>query len=359
MLRARLRYFNVDRDIHSVLVTSAAPGEGKTTVAWNLAASSAGAGSRTILLEADFHQPSIAARIGIRPRPGLSELLSGQSSLAESVQQVTVENRQNGKTGMRQLDVIVAGSHPPNPVELLESDGMARLLEDLSGDYDLVVIDSPPLPILADAIPLAKMVNGVIIVGRVNKTTRDEAQALHDAARKPGRAAPRSGGEQDFAWKGLLRLLPRGPTLFIDCCGVHQPRHAIKIVRSCAREASSVLSTTSQVRSLASCEVIQFSLGQPVHFSIGSSPRRLSSRFARAQQSRFASRSCREPRSTTGRAHMRATSKTLSAIDDRAQAASRMRRDHRFFTLIAARLVRGLGASGQAVICAPSHGCRR
>ena len=64
MLRARLRYFNVDRDIHSVLVTSAAPGEGKTTVAWNLAASAASAGSRTILLEADFHQPSVAGRTG-------------------------------------------------------------------------------------------------------------------------------------------------------------------------------------------------------------------------------------------------------------------------------------------------------
>ena len=206
MLRTRLRYFNVDRDIHSVLVTSAAPGEGKTTVAWLLAASSAGSGSRTILLEADFHQPSVAARLAARTRPGLSELLSGQSSLPESLQQVTVENRQNGKTGMRHLDVIVAGSHPPNPVELLESDRMVRLLEDLSGDYDLVVIDSPPLPILADAIPLAKMVNGVIIVGRVNKTTRDEAQALHDATRKPGRAAPRSGGEQDFAWEGATTV---------------------------------------------------------------------------------------------------------------------------------------------------------
>jgi capsular exopolysaccharide synthesis family protein len=179
MLRARLRYFNVDRDIHSVLLTSAAPGEGKTTIAWNLAASAASSGSGTILLEADFHQPSIARQTGTRAQPGLSELLSGQSTLAESVQRVTVENRQNGTEALRQLDVIVAGSHPPNPVELLESEGMARLLEKLTDDYDLVVIDSPPLPIVADVIPLAKLVNGVIVVGRVNKTTRDEAQALH------------------------------------------------------------------------------------------------------------------------------------------------------------------------------------
>ena len=75
--------------------------------------------------------------------------------------------------------MIVAGSHPPNPVELLESEGMADSSRSSVTSHDLVVIDSPPLPILADAIPLVKMVNGVIVVGRVNKTTRDEAQALH------------------------------------------------------------------------------------------------------------------------------------------------------------------------------------
>ena len=96
MLRARLRYFNVDRKISSVLVTSAASGEGKTTVAWNLAVSAASAGLRTILVEADFHQASIARCAGISARPGLSELLSDQSSLVESVQQVRVEDRQNG-----------------------------------------------------------------------------------------------------------------------------------------------------------------------------------------------------------------------------------------------------------------------
>ena len=159
MLRARLRYFNVDRDIHSVLVTSAAPAEGKTTVAWNLALSAAGAGLRTVFVEADFHQQTIA-----RQTPtllsGLSEILSGQSSLRSAVQRVPTENRQNGKEGIRHLDVIVSGSEPPNPVELLGSEGMKRLVAELSDDYDLVVIDSPPLPILADAIPLARWSTG-------------------------------------------------------------------------------------------------------------------------------------------------------------------------------------------------------
>ena len=179
MLRARLRYFNVDRDIHSVLVTSAVPAEGKTTVAWNLALSAAGAGLRTVFVEADFHQQTIARQTPTLPS-GLSEILSGQSSLRSAVQRVPTEDRQNGKEGIRHLDVIVSGSKPPNPVELLESEGMKRLVAELSDDYDLVVIDSPPLPILADGIPLTKLVDGVIVVGRINKTTRDEAQALHE-----------------------------------------------------------------------------------------------------------------------------------------------------------------------------------
>jgi capsular exopolysaccharide synthesis family protein len=178
MLRARLRYFNVDREINSVLVTSAAPAEGKTTVAWNLAASAAESGSRAVLLEADFHQPTLSQRTQIRPRPGLSELLSGQSSLRSTVQRVTVDDRQNGDAGPRQLEVIVAGSQPPNAVELMDSEGMAELIEELSASHDLVVIDSPPLTIVADTLRLAKIVNGVIVVGRVNQTTREEAQAL-------------------------------------------------------------------------------------------------------------------------------------------------------------------------------------
>lgn len=178
LLRARLRYFNVDREVQSILVTSAAPGEGKTTIAWNLAASAASQGVRTVLVESDFHQPALAQRTGSRPEPGLSELLSNQCSRTDAVQRVALEDRTNGRGQTRHLDVIVAGSLPPNPVELLGSEGMPRLLGELSLDYDLVVIDTPPLTHVADAIPLVGMVNGVIVVGRVNKTTRDEAHEL-------------------------------------------------------------------------------------------------------------------------------------------------------------------------------------
>ena len=130
MLRGRLRYFDVDRKVSSVLVTSGAARDGKSTVAWNLALTAASVGSKTILLECDFHQPSLAARHSLRPVPGLSELLTGQTDLV--VQHVSVANSSNGEEPDRQLDVVVAGTRPPNPLELMESDEMAALIAHLT-----------------------------------------------------------------------------------------------------------------------------------------------------------------------------------------------------------------------------------
>jgi capsular exopolysaccharide synthesis family protein len=178
MLRTRLRYFNVDREVRSVLVTSASPRDGKSTVAWYLAFNAASSGVRTILLEADFHQPTIAEKRGVEPLPGLAEVLTHQGALASGIQHVPVTSRSNGESGERALDVVVAGATPPNPAELLESHEMATLLSSLTDEYDLVVIDTPPIQVLADAIPLMKLVGGVLIVGQLGKTTRDEASQL-------------------------------------------------------------------------------------------------------------------------------------------------------------------------------------
>lgn len=170
MLRTRLRYFNVDRNIRTVLVTSPAPGDGKTTIAWSLAASATLAGVKAVLVEADFHRSQIAERTGAAPLPGLSELLSGQSSVEGTLQQVGI-----GEDPSRTLDLIVAGSYPPNSSELLESGGMAKLLRELGDTHELVVVDTPPMARIADAIPLIPLVDGVIVVTRAGRTTRDEA----------------------------------------------------------------------------------------------------------------------------------------------------------------------------------------
>ena len=180
MLRMRLRYFNVDKDIKSVLVTSASPRDGKSTVAWNLASTAASAGTRTILLELDFHHPTVAARRGLDPIGGISEALTDQISPNEAIQRVVVEERSNGTRHQRTLDVVCAGACPPNPAELVDSRRMSMLLSGLSINYDLVVLDAPPVTLVADAIPLLKRVDGIIVVGQIGKSTRDEAAQLRE-----------------------------------------------------------------------------------------------------------------------------------------------------------------------------------
>ena len=177
MLGIRLRYLDSGRDLRSVVVTSALPGEGKTTVAANLAMAQAATGSSVCLIEADLRKPAFAQATGLRELPGLAEVLSGQSAPAEAVQRLTADA--NGEA-TRHLDLIVAGTVPPNPVELMESRRMATLVDDLSDRYDLVVIDTPPPIVLADAIPLLKLADGVLVVAQVGRITQDEVARLRE-----------------------------------------------------------------------------------------------------------------------------------------------------------------------------------
>ncbi len=180
MLRANLRYFNVDRAVKSVLVTSAAPGDGKTTVAWNLALAAAGGGAKVIVLEADLRHPRFAAAtIGIYRGKGLSTVLAGDVSLEDAVQHVPVPDDANGSSP-RTMDVLFAGPLPPNPTDLLESERMQSLLEKVEGEYDLVIVDTPPTAVVPDAVPLVGRVGGVIVVGRIGKTNREALVSLRD-----------------------------------------------------------------------------------------------------------------------------------------------------------------------------------
>ena len=177
-LRAGLRYFDVDRTLRSLLVTSGSPAEGKSSVAWNLARSAAGS-SRTILVEADLRNPSLSATQALFPDPGLAELLTHQVALDSAVQTVTVAGNPDPTSGDRgDLDVIVSGRVPPNPSELLESRAMRGLLADLSERYDFVVVDTPPTGVVSDAYPLLGQVDGTLIVCRLGVTTRDSAAKL-------------------------------------------------------------------------------------------------------------------------------------------------------------------------------------
>jgi polysaccharide biosynthesis transport protein len=192
LIRAHLRYFNVDRQLHTLMVASAAPGDGKTTIARHLAAAAARMGARVLLLEADLRRPTIAQQLDVKSGPGLSDVLIGAVALADATQQVEVEVRSSDGRRGRVLDVLVAGaSLPPNPGELIESNAMEALLQRTRLSYDLVVIDTPPLTAVSDAFPLLGKVDGVIIVGRVGRNRRDVAERLHETL--TGAGAPLLG----------------------------------------------------------------------------------------------------------------------------------------------------------------------
>ncbi len=194
LIRAHLRYFNVDKELRTLMVASAAPGDGKTTVARHLAGAAARMGSRVLLVEADLRRPTIALQLDISSGPGVADVLIGAVSLSEATQTVDLDlpGAGIGSPGGRGFDVLVAGSSlPPNPGELIESHAMESLLQQAKTRYDLIVVDTPPLTAVSDAFPLLSKVDGVIIVGRVGRNRRDVAQRLHETL--TGAGAPLLG----------------------------------------------------------------------------------------------------------------------------------------------------------------------
>ena len=192
ILRTNLRFSTVDSDIRTLLITSAIPGEGKTTVALNLAAAVASEGRKVVLVEADLRRASLRDRALINPKAGLTEVLVGGAPLADALTQSHVEG----------LELIVCGRIPPNPCELLASNKMRQLLDDLSQRYDLVVLDSPPLCPLADAALLANITDAALLITSIGITRRGALeQCLSLLANAKARVigtvinrAPRSGG---------------------------------------------------------------------------------------------------------------------------------------------------------------------
>jgi capsular exopolysaccharide synthesis family protein len=193
LIRAHLRYFNVDREMRTLMIVSAGLGDGKTTIARHLAAAAAAMSSRVLLMEVDLRRPTLAQQLDIRSGPGLSDVLIGTTSISEAAQKVELgPPSPAGGTGARTMNVLVSGAvQPPNPAELIESHSMEAVLERVKSMYDLVVIDTPPLTAVSDAFPLLHKVDGVIIVGRVGRNRSDVAERLHETL--TGAGAPLLG----------------------------------------------------------------------------------------------------------------------------------------------------------------------
>ena len=162
-LRTNLRFVNVDTPPRSFIVTSAVPGEGKSTVSLSLARSLADAGSPVILIDADLRRPTVAKKLKLDAKVGLTQVLAGQVEIANAVHQLGDSN----------LFVLPAGRIPPNPSELLGSDKMRQLIKELSEEF-IVVVDVPPLLPVTDASLLSNSVDGVILVGSIGRSHREQ-----------------------------------------------------------------------------------------------------------------------------------------------------------------------------------------
>lgn len=163
-LRTNLQFLDVADDLQTLVVTSSLPGEGKSTTTINLAITLADAGSRVVLVDADLRRPTVAKYMGIEGSVGLTTVLIGRAEVEDVLQ----------PWGEGTLHVLPSGLVPPNPSELLGSRAMADLLARLSQQYDVVLIDTPPLLPVTDAAILARLTGGALVVVGATKTHRQQ-----------------------------------------------------------------------------------------------------------------------------------------------------------------------------------------
>jgi capsular exopolysaccharide synthesis family protein len=164
-LRTNLQFVDVDNPPRVIAVTSALPGEGKTTTAINLAAALAEAGNRVCLVETDLRRPTLARNLGLVGDVGFTTVLIGKTPV-ESVLQ----------NAGRNLAVLTSGPLPPNPSELLLSDQARALIATIAEQVDFVILDTPPLLPVADGAEMAIIADATVLVHRAGKTTHDQVQ---------------------------------------------------------------------------------------------------------------------------------------------------------------------------------------
>ncbi|MGU8705059.1 CpsD/CapB family tyrosine-protein kinase [Clostridium perfringens] len=162
VLRTSLEYSSIDKELKSIVITSSEPGEGKSTVAGNLASIIAQNNKKVIIIDCDLRRPTIHKKFGISNSIGLTEYIIGKNDL-NNVIQILNEN----------FSVITSGRIPPNPSEILSSKSMENLLKALSVCYDYVILDTPPLTAVTDAQILAGKCDGTILVVRAESTSKE------------------------------------------------------------------------------------------------------------------------------------------------------------------------------------------
>ena len=170
-LRTSLLLSNLGAPPKVIMITSALPQEGKTTTSINCAVVLAQKGVRVLLIDADLRRPSIHKTLGMGPRSGLSNVLTGSATLEQAITQ---------SSALPNLSVLPAGTPPPNPAELLASTNMRDVLEELRGQYDHIVLDTPPTLSVTDAVVLSPRADAIVLVIRSGQTTKQALRRSRD-----------------------------------------------------------------------------------------------------------------------------------------------------------------------------------
>jgi capsular exopolysaccharide synthesis family protein len=175
-LRTNFAFLGIDREHLCCVVTSPSAGDGKSTVAANLGTALAQAGQRVVLVDADLRKPSLHRLFGLEQRVGTTAVLLDHAYVRDALQH----------QGPNLPAVLTSGQLPPNPSELLGSRRMAELLEQLRSEYEVILVDCPPLLPVTDPMAVARFADGILLVARAGKTTKDQAGAARAACMRAG-----------------------------------------------------------------------------------------------------------------------------------------------------------------------------
>lgn len=180
-LRIALQFATMEAGNNRVMITGATPGVGKSFISANFAAIMAAAGKRVLLIDADMRKGHIHQELGMQRENGLSELLAGVLTPAQAIRSQVLPN----------MDVLTTGKLPPNPADMMMSETFTRLLDTLSEQYELVIIDTPPVLVAADAAAVAPHAGVVLLVARADQTQLGE---LNESAKRLAHAGKTASG---------------------------------------------------------------------------------------------------------------------------------------------------------------------
>lgn len=167
-LRTNIQFSNIDQKIQTIMLTSAGPGEGKSTTASNLAVTYAQSEKKTLLIDCDLRKPTAHRTFMLSNNWGVSNVLTQQCELDDVLQETYIAG----------LDVICSGPVPPNPAEMLGSKRMQELIDEMRNRYDMIIIDTPPSLAVTDSQLIATKCDGVVLVLDAGKVKRDAAAKM-------------------------------------------------------------------------------------------------------------------------------------------------------------------------------------